>query len=325
MPHRRSLLALGALRPFAGLSRPALAQIAGDWRPERSLSMIVAFAAGGGTDIAARLIGRFMERDLGQAIVVLNRPGAAGELGFAELARARPDGYTIGFINTPHIATIPIERRARFALRDFAPIANIVDDPSGLWVMPNSPYRTLADLIEDAKRRPETIGYGTTGVGSDDHLAVLALERAAGIRMLHVPYSGGAPIRTSLAAGTIPVASTNLSDCINDWRQGSLRPLVQMGATRWDRAPELPTARELGYDIVEGSMRGMAAPAGVPAPVLARLALAVQRTVAHPDFKAQAAQQNLPLRFLGPDAFADELNALDTRSRALWSRHPWHE
>lgn len=325
MPHRRSLLALGALAPLAGLSRAALAQAAAGWQPDRPISMIVAFSAGGGTDIAARLIGRFMERDLGQSIVVLNRPGASGEIGFAELARARPDGYTIGFINTPHITTIPIERRARFALRDFAPIANIVDDPDGLWVLANSPYRTLADLIEDAKRRPETIGYGTTGVGSDDHLAMLALERAAGIKMIHVPYAGSAQIKQNLASGTIPVACTNLGDCITDWRQGTMRPLVQMGATRWELAPELPTLRELGYDVVEGSMRGMAAPAGVPAPVLARLALAVQRTVENPEFQAQAVQQNLPLRFLGPEAFADELNALDVRYRELWSRHPWRD
>jgi tripartite-type tricarboxylate transporter receptor subunit TctC len=320
MAQRRQLLALGALAPLAA---PALAQPA--WRPEKSITMVVAFTAGGGTDIAARLIARFMERDLGQSVVVLNRPGAAGEIGFAELARSRPDGYTIGFINTPPIVTIPIERRSSFQFSDFAMIANIVDDPDGLWVMPNSPYRSVADLIEDARRRPETIGYGTTGVGSDDHLAMLALERVAGVKFVHVPYPGAVQIKVDLASGLLPLACTNLGDCINDWRQGTLRPLVQMGATRWERAAELPTLRELGYDVVMGSMRGIAAPSRVPRAALERLALSVRRTVEHPEFQEQANQQNLPLRFLGPEAFASELTAMDAEYRALWSRHPWRD
>jgi elongation factor P len=114
--------------------------------------MIVAFAPGGGTDAAARTIARFMERDLGQPVVVLNRPGAGGEIGFSELARARPDGYTIGFINTPTIVTIPIERRARFGLGDFALIANIVDDPGGIWVLNDTPIRDFQGLLAAAHR-----------------------------------------------------------------------------------------------------------------------------------------------------------------------------
>jgi tripartite-type tricarboxylate transporter receptor subunit TctC len=325
MAHRRQLLALGAVAPRATSATISKALAQSAWRPEKSITLIVAFTAGGGTDIAARLIARFMERDLGQSVVVLNRPGAAGEIGFAELARSRPDGYTIGFINTPPIVTIPIERRSSFAFADFAMIANIVDDPDGLWVMPNSPYRSVADLIEDARRRPETIGYGTTGVGSDDHLAMLALERAAGVKFVHVPYPGAVQIKIDLASGLLPLACTNLGDCINDWRQGTLRPLAQMGATRWERAAELPTLRELGYDVVMGSMRGMAAPARVPRAALERLALSVQRTVENREFQEQANQQNLPLRFLGPEAFASELTAMDAEYRELWSRHPWRD
>jgi tripartite-type tricarboxylate transporter receptor subunit TctC len=177
---RRALLATPLLAPALARAQ------GGGWRPERQITMIVAFAAGGGTDVAGRTIARFMERDLGQPVVVLNRPGAGGEIGFSELARARPDGYTIGFINTPNVVTIPIERRARFGLDDFSLIANIVDDPGGIWVMPDSPWRSLSDLLETARARPDTIGYGTTGIGSDDHLAILALQRATNTRFLHV-------------------------------------------------------------------------------------------------------------------------------------------
>lgn len=316
---RRALLA-------APLALPTLARAqGGEWRPDRQITMIVAFAAGGGTDTSARTIARFMERDLGQPVVVLNRPGAGGEIGFAELARARADGYTIGFINTPTIVTIPIERRTRFALDDFSLIANIVDDPGGIWVLPDSPWRTLADLLAAARAAPETIGYGTTGIGSDDHLAILALERATGTRFLHVPFAGSSQVKQNLLSRAIPVAVMNMAEGINEMQQGQMRALAQMGETRWEPAAQVPTLKELGFDVVEGSMRGMAAPAGMPADVLARLALSVRRTVDNPEFQALARQQALPLRFLAPEAYRAELVALRTRYQALWAQHPWRE
>lgn len=310
--NRRSL-------PF--LAVPALAQ----WQPERSLTMIVAFAAGGGTDVAARTIARFMERDLGQPIVVLNRPGAGGEIGFSELARARPDGLTIGFINTPNIVTLPIERQTRYRLEDFSPIGNIVDDPGGLWVRADSDIQSLADLLAAARARPESIGYGTTGVGSDDHLAMLALERATGTKFLHIPFGGSSQVKQNLISRAIPLASMNMAEAVSEMRDGLLRPLAQMGATRWAVTPQVPTLRELGHDIVEGSMRGMAAPAGLPAPVLARLSEAVRRTVDDPAFQDLARNQFLPLRFLEPAPYMAELLALRANYQALWAAHPWRE
>ncbi len=316
---RRSLLA-------APLLAPALARAqAGAWRPDHQLTMIVAYAAGGGTDTAARTIARFMERDLGQPVVVLNRPGAGGEIGFTELARARPDGYTIGFINTPSIVTVPIERRARFALDDFTLIANIVDDPGGIWVLPDSPWRTMADLLAAARAQPETIGYGTTGIGSDDHLAILALERASNTRFLHVPFAGSAQVKQNLLSRAIPLAVMNMAEGINEMQQGQMRALAQMGETRGEAAPEVPTLKELGFDVVEGSMRGMAAPARMPPEVLARLAQALRKTVDDPEFQALARQQNLPLRFLSPEAYRAELVAMRARYQALWNQHPWRE
>ncbi len=313
---RRALLALP-------LAAPALAQ--GEWRPDRPLTMVVAFAAGGGTDLAARTIARFMEKDLGQSVVVLNRPGAGGEIGFAELARARPDGHTIGFINTPHIVTLPIERRTRFRLEDFQLLGNIVDDPGGLWVRADSDIRDFAALLAAARARPNTIGYGTTGVGSDDHLAMLALERKSGASFLHVPFGGSAQVKQNLLSRAIPVAVMNVAEGVFEMRQGVLRPLAQMGATRWPVLAEVPTLRELGFDVVEGSMRGMAAPAGIPPEALARLALSVRRVVEDPEFQAASVQQNLPLRFLAPDAYLAELVALRANYQALWNEHPWRE
>ncbi len=318
MPTRRSLLAAAAISPLA--ARPARA-----WEPDRPLSMIVAYAAGGGTDTAARLLARVLEKDLGQPVVVVNRAGAGGEIGFTELARARPDGYTIGFTNTPTIVTVPIERQARFSLESFSFIANIVDDPGGLWVLTASPIKSLDDLLAEARRRPGQVSYGTTGIGSDDHLAMLALERATGTQFLHVPFGGSSQVRTALFGRTIDLAVVNMGEGITDMRQGVVRPLGQLATSRWEVAAEVPTLRELGHDVVEGSMRGVAAPAGLAPDVLARLALAVRRAVATPEFLAGAQQQLLPLRFLGPAEYTAELQALRTNYSRLWAQHPWKE
>jgi tripartite-type tricarboxylate transporter receptor subunit TctC len=318
---RRALLAGLAAMPLAR-TRTARAQAF----PDRALTMIVAFPAGGGTDLAARPMARIMEKYLGQPVVVTNRGGAAGEIGFTELARARPDGYTIGFINTPTIVTIPIERpQARFRLDDFAPVLNIVDDPGAIWVLPDSPIRSVADLVAEAKRRPGQISYGTSGIGSDDHLAMLALERVTGTKFLHVPFAGGAPVRTATLSRQIELAVTNIGEAIGDYRQGMFRAIGQMGTTRWPVMADVPTFREQGFDVVEGSMRGLAAPAGLPRPVLDRIVEAVRQAAADPEWQAVATQLSLPLRLLGPDEYRAELVAMRTQYEKLWAAHPWRE
>jgi len=314
---RRTLAALAAA---AAAPRPARAA----W-PDRPVTMIVAFPAGGGTDVAARTLARFLERGLGVPVVVLNRGGAGGEIGWSELARAAPDGGTIGFINTPNIVSIPIERAARFRLEDFAPVANVVDDPGAFLVAPDSPFRTLPDLVAHARAEPERVTYGTTGIGSDDHLAALAFERLAGVRMTHVPFAGAAQVRNAIIGRQITLASMNVGEGINDMRQGQLRALGQMAASRWAEAPDTPTFREAGFDVVQSSMRGLAAPAGVPAPVLERLAAATRAAMEDEEFRRLASQQALPLRYLGPDDYAATLRALRGELQALWREHPWKE
>jgi tripartite-type tricarboxylate transporter receptor subunit TctC len=318
---RRHLLTAGLSLPLVSLgTRNAWAAY-----PERPITMIVAFPPGGGTDIAARTLARFMSAAIGQPIVVNNRGGAGGEIGWSELARARPDGYTIGFINTPNVVSIPIERRARYRLEDFAPVANVIDDPGAFFVTEDSSFRTLADLVSHARAKPEDVTYGTTGIGSDDHLAALAFERIAGVKLTHVPFAGAAPVRNALLGRQITVASLNMGEGIADMRSGTARALGQMAARRWEEAPDTPTFREQGMDIVEGSMRGVAAPAGVSRDVLERLVAAVRQSVENAEFRQLAAQQALPLRFLEPDTYRAELATIRTRLQELWAAHPWRE
>lgn len=319
--HRRQLLTAGLSLPFITWRSPhAQATF-----PDRPITMIVAFPPGGGTDVAARTLARFMSATLGQPIVVNNRAGAGGEIGFGELARTRPDGYTIGFINTPNIVTIPIERRARYRLEDFAPIANIVDDPGSFFVLADSPFRTLTDLVAHARAKPDDVSYGTSGVGSDDHLAALAFERAAGIKLTHVPFAGAAAVRNALLGRQLTIASLNMGEGIADMRNGIARSLGQMAERRWDETPDTPTFRDQGFDIIEGSMRGVAAPAGVPRDVLDRLVMAAKAAVENAEFRQLAMQQALPLRFLDPDAYRTELIALRSKYQQLWTAHPWRD
>jgi len=320
MTTRRVLLAAPAVLAAA----PATAQTP-PWQPDRAITMIVAFAAGGGTDVAARTLARFMERELGQSVVVNNRAGAGGEIGWAELARSRPDGLTIGFINTPNLVTIPIERQARYKLEDFAPIANVVDDPGGFWVLPDSPWRSLQDLAAAARAAPGQIAYGTTGVGSDDHLATLAFERATGTRFLHVPFNGSAQVKNALLGKQIQLAAMNMGEGVGDFRQGQIRPLGQMATSRWANTSDVPTFREQGFDVVDGSLRGLAAPAGTPQPVLQRLAAVVKAVMEHPEFINLANQQQLPLRFLDPDQHRTVLVGMNETYTRMWREHPWRE
>jgi tripartite-type tricarboxylate transporter receptor subunit TctC len=201
----------------------------------------------------------------------------------------------------------------------------VVDDPGAFFVPPDGPHRTLTDLVAFARANPERVTYGTTGIGSDDHLAALAFERLAGVRLTHVPFAGAAQVRTAILGRQIALASMNIGEGVADARQGQLRPLGQMGERRWEEAPDVPTFREQGFEVVQGSMRGLAAPAGVPRAVLERLADAARRTMEDAEFRQLAAQQALPLRFLGPDEYRAELLAMREGFQRLWAAHPWKE
>jgi tripartite-type tricarboxylate transporter receptor subunit TctC len=320
---RRKLpfLAGAAAALASGSARPARAA---GW-PNRPLEMIVAFAPGGGTDVAARTVARLLEPRLGQPVVVVNRPGAGGEIGYAALARARKDGLTIGFINAPTILTMPMERRTQYAMADLAPIANVVDDPGGVFVNAKSPHANLKALLAAARARPGALTYGTTGVGSDDHIAILSLERATGVRLTHVPYSGSSAVRQAVVAGDVDIGALNMGEGAPDLRQGLMRCLGQMARERWSGAAEIPTMREQGIDLVEGALRGLAAPAGTPPEVMRVLSDAVGEVMKDPEFIRLADEQLLPLRYLDAVAFTNELKAQNERYGELWKVLPWRE
>ena len=314
---RRGLVAgLGAL-----VAAPRLARAA--W-PERPLQLIVPFAAGGGTDISARTMAQFLERELGQPVVVQNRPGAGGEIGLSAIADARPDGYTIGIINTPGIVTIPIERSPRWSLASFTFIAGVVEDPTTFAVHPESPIRNIADLIAAAKAKPGEVTVGTQGVGSAGHISALLLEQAAGIRLECVSYSGSAPAAVALMRRDIQVTTASLGESLTFAQQQPWRVLGLMSSARSEFARDVPTFKEAGYDIRGGSLRGIGAPRGLPEDVVRRLSVAIGAALRHPEFRAVSARTFQPLRFLDSAEYIAYLQDADAAHRALWRARPWN-
>ena len=321
--HHRMLNVARGLACVVGLTLGLAAQAA---YPDRPITMIVAYAPGGGTDLTARAIAPYIEKYLGNnaRIIVLNKSGAGGAIGFAQLAGSPADGYTIGMINTPNVLTIPIERKSDFHWPRFDLLGNLVDDPGNFAVQADSPIKDLKELAAYAKAHPGDVSVGTTGAGSDDHLAMLLFERAAGVKMNHIPFKGAADVRTAIAGKQITVAAINVGEAMQALKGGTaMRNLGSMSAARSPLAPELPTFKEQGFDIELASLRGLAAPKGLPPDVRAALVKAVSQAANDPEFKAKAASIFAPLRYLAPEQYAAELKQAEAQFNALWKVVPW--
>jgi tripartite-type tricarboxylate transporter receptor subunit TctC len=289
--------------------------------------VIVPYPPGGGVDTMARMVLPAVQAKLpGARFVVVNRAGAGGQLGWEAAFTAAPDGFTLAATSVPALVTYPMERTVRYRALDFTYIANVVDDPGGVFVRADSPLRTLADLVAAAKARPGQLSYGSTGIGSDDHLLVIALEDRAGMPpMTHAPFNGMAPLGTALVGGHIDIGAFNMSESLALLQAGRIRSLGQASLTRWSGTPDVPTFREQGQNLVSGATRGIVGPPNMPAEITARLEAAFRDAMAEPAFVAEANRMGLPLApRIGAD-FRSDVTALERDLRGLWQRRPWRE
>lgn len=193
--------------------------------PTKPITLMVAYPAGGETDIGGRIVASIAEKDLGQPIIVVNKGGAGGQIGWTEMAKQRGDGYYIGFVNLPGFNSIILdpERKATFGLDNFVPIINQVIDPVCFYVKPESPYKTFKDVLEDAKKRPGKITLTTTGILSNEHLGILLLEEAAKVKFRLVHFDGSAPILTAIMGSQVDIAVDNVGgglDIASEGRAG---------------------------------------------------------------------------------------------------------
>lgn len=320
MPKRRALLATAAIWPATGRAQAA-------WPHERPVEVIVPFPAGGGVDVMARVIMPLVAAQIpGLRHVVTNRVGAAGQIGLEATYNAAPDGYTLGATTLPAQNAIPLERPARFQAMGFTFLANIVEDANAFYVRADSPIHSVADLIAAGRARPGSITYGTTGVGSDDHLFMLSFERIARVpRFVHVPFAGVAPLIPQLLGGHLDMAAVNVGDGLALVREGRLRLLAQAAEARQPEAPDTPTFRELGLEIVMGASRGLVAPPGLLEPITNALVGALRVAMADPAFRREAERLSMPLRPIAGLAYREYAGMVESRTRELWQAQPWRE
>jgi tripartite-type tricarboxylate transporter receptor subunit TctC len=292
--------------------------------PDRPISIVVPFTAGGGTDITARLLARSMEKVSGAKVIVVNKPGAGGEIGMASVTDAPADGYTLGIVNTPNALTIPIERSAKFALSGFDLLANIVDDPGTLSVHTDSTIRSIQDLIVAARQAPDTLTYGTAGIGSAGHISMLLFQGAANVKLRHIPFKGTSDVRTALLGKQIDIATANLGEALTFARGQPWRTLGQMKAQRSPMAADIPTFAEAGYPIESGSLRGLGAPKGLPPETLASLNRIIDAAMNDPEFRDATRKAEQDILYLKGEVYATTLQGMDTQFRQLWQTSPWN-
>ena len=275
--------------------------------PNHPVNVIVPFPPGGVAELTGRPALHVLSKHLKQPFVLINKPGAGGSIGAATVATAKPDGYTLllalASVSTNPEADKMAGRTPAFQLDQLAPIALLTADPVIMMVRSDSPYKTLRDLIEDAKKRPGAINYSSSGNYGTYHVATEMFSFAAGIEMKHIPYAGGGPALIALLSGQVDVGLLGPSVASAQIKAGKLRPLASWGGKRLAALPDLPTLKELGYNVEYTIWSGLFAPTGTPAPVMKTLRDGVRAMVADEEFKASMVKIETPISYLDAPEF----------------------
>ncbi|MBV9969607.1 MAG: tripartite tricarboxylate transporter substrate binding protein [Xanthobacteraceae bacterium] len=302
----------------AGIAMPAASRVAGaEAYPSRPVRIVVGFAAGGTTDIGARLIGQWLQERLGQPFVIENRPGAATNIATEMVVRAPPDGYTLLMVGpSATINTTLYERLSFVFLRDTVPVAGLYRQPQIMVAHPSLPAKTVPELIAYAKANPGKITMASAGTGSFGHLAGEMFKMMAGVDLLHVPYRGAAPALTDLLGGQVLTAFTGSTGAIEYVKSAKLRGLAVTTAARAQALPEVPTMGEYlpGYEA--GDLLGICAPRNTPGEIVRELNKEINAALADPRLQARFAELGATPLVLTPAEFG-ELLAGETEK---WAR-----
>ncbi|WP_326541537.1 Bug family tripartite tricarboxylate transporter substrate binding protein [Pseudorhodoferax sp.] len=283
-PRRLALLALAA-----GLAAGAHAQDAKF--PSKPIHIVVIVAPGGSGDAVARMLGEGLGQRLGQPVVVENKPGAGGNLAAQTVARAPADGHTLLLTANNHTINTALFPNPGYGVEDFVPISGLMEGPSVIAVPASSKYRTLAELLADARRAPGQVAFGSAGIGTPSHIAGELLQRAAGVQFTHVAYRGSGPSIADAVGGQLPVVIATLVAAMPQVESGKLRALAVTSNKRWPSAPEVPAASESGLPAYEHmTWLGLFAPKGTPREVVARLSTEVQAVLAQTSLKERIAK-----------------------------------
>lgn len=292
--------------------------------PDRPITMIIPFTSGGGTDIGGRTVARYLEACLGgkQPIVVENRPGAGGQIGFAAIAAAPADGYTIGGLNVPNVQVGAITRpNAGYTLDSFDYLGTFYGSRTTLSVLKSSPYTDVNQVIDEAKKSGTPITVGISGIGSDDHLLTLKLAKMAGIKFDNIPFGDSAGTIVALLGGHIGMATLNIVTAAKNPDQ--VRAIVVASEQPSEDLPGVPTLRQEGWDIVNGTTHVIGAPKGIPAEAKTKLADCFAKIAADPGFLAEVKKLALtPTPMNGEETETFVRNEYDTL-KSIWDTEPW--
>ncbi len=288
--------------------------------PGKAITLMVGFSPGGSSDVGARILGEALKKVVGQPVVIENKPGAGTQIMFTDFKNnAKPDGYTMALINVPQIQTVVFDqtRKAIFTMKDFQPVANHVQDPGAILVRKESPFKTLEDLISAAKAKPGQIKVSTTGIGSDDHLAVLDFERKTGVKFNIVHMRGTPEALTAALGGHLDVDFDNVGGFLPTVLSGEARILAVMMERRYPDLPDVPTCREKGVDLISSSTRGYVFPSGTPMEIVRYMEDSIKKAMDDPDHVKRMKDAGLTLKFMGVEEYARFLDAQNSRARDL--------
>jgi tripartite-type tricarboxylate transporter receptor subunit TctC len=306
-----SIALLGFLSLHLGLAFNAQAQTAPF--PNKSITMIVPFPPGGLADIVARPVAEAMSRELGQPVVIENKAGAGGGIGMGVAARARPDGYTV-LMALSSLTVIPeadtlLGRSPMFMLNELRPIARYTADPTVLAVRADSPWKTVKEFVEDARKRPGAINYGSSGNYGTMHVPMEILAQTAGIKMTHIPFTGAGPAVVAMLGGQIDALSTGPATVLQHVKAGKIRVLGHWGNGALASMPDVSSLKDLGFNAEYAQWSGLFIPSGTPEPIAQRLRAAAK--AAAQDSKARDIIQNTgsPVQYLDSPEFEKYVQA----------------
>jgi tripartite-type tricarboxylate transporter receptor subunit TctC len=280
--------------------------------PERPITLINPYAAGGPADLLARTVAEGMTEALGRPVVVDNRPGAGTAIGARAVAQAKPDGYTLFIGGSPsHVITPALMKDAGYdGIKSFTPIATVGDVPNVLIVPPGRPYKSVAELVAAARNAPGSMTFATVGVGSIPQFLGILLQVRADVKLIEVPYKGGAPAATDLMGGQVDLAFLNVPAVLSQVQGGQLRALAVASATRAKALPDTPTMAEAGYpNFAMSTWYGISAPAGTSREIVGKLHAAIAQTLSMPKTRDKIESQGAQVFLKSPEEFAAYLQA----------------
>ena len=301
---RRLVSAIGC----AALTAISLDSAQAAW-PERTITLVACFPAGGGTDIAARLINTPLGEALGTPVIVENRGGAGGTIGTSVVLRAAPDGYTFLVCSSAFVVNPSLYAKTTYdPFKDFAPIMVLGASPNVITVPGQSDIKSLPELIARAKASPGKLNWTSPGAGTTPYLAGELLQLRADIKMVHIPFAGAGPAMTAVLGGQVDMYTANLGSLQAMIDAGKVRALAVTAPKRWPELPDVPTLEELGIrDASSDTFQGLFAPAGTPQPIIDRVVKELTAILARPDIRDRYAKSGLPVVAEPPDVFRERI------------------